>query len=130
NRLHRRLRGIVCCHQDHIRSGIDLHDPFEYVQAAQLRHDEVRKDNLRMALHAMSSPTSGSDAVRISRLGWAKALESISRLPKLSSMMSSVTMGFVASNIDRPSSSGGPFIVGPASPLSDWGEPLSVARNI
>jgi hypothetical protein len=37
----------VRCYQDHVDSRIELHDPFQHLEAAQLGHHQVHQDNLR-----------------------------------------------------------------------------------
>ena len=50
NGLHGGFGGVMRRHQDYINGRIELLNPFQHLQAAQLRHDQIHQHDLRMFL--------------------------------------------------------------------------------
>ncbi len=46
----RSFGGVMRRHQDHVDSGIKLHNAFQNFEAAQFRHHQIQKHDLRMFL--------------------------------------------------------------------------------
>jgi hypothetical protein len=77
-------------HEDHVGRGIHFHDPFQHFHAADAWHHQVGEDDLWPPVEKDIQAVFGIRSSKNLKTGLPSALERSSRLPTLSSMMSTV----------------------------------------